>query len=39
MEMQTKIKIPEDLSILCTIYQIKPETLIQLFVDKVSFLL
>lgn len=37
MESQMNINIPEDLSILCTIYQIKPETLVQLFVDKVSF--
>lgn len=37
MKTQMNINIPEDFSTLCTIYQIKPVTLIQLFADKLSF--
>ncbi len=31
------LNLPEDFTTLCTIYQIKPETMIQSFIDQVSF--
>jgi len=37
METNIQLSLPEDFSMLCTIYQIKPELLIQQFVDQVSF--
>jgi hypothetical protein len=37
METNMNINLPEDFTILCSIYQIKPETFIQSFVDQVSF--
>jgi hypothetical protein len=37
METQIQLSLPEDFSTLCTIYQIKPELLIQQFIDQVSF--
>ena len=37
MEANTKIHLPEDFNILCSIYQIKPESIIQSFVNEISF--
>ena len=37
METQIQLSLPEDFSMLCTIYQIKPELILQQFIDQVSF--
>lgn len=37
METNIQVSLPEDFSTLCTIYQIRPELLIQQFIDRVSF--
>jgi hypothetical protein len=37
METNMNINLPEDFSTLCSIYQIKPEVIIQSFVNQVSF--
>lgn len=37
MEATIKLNLPDDFTMLCTIYNINPETLIQSFIDQVSF--
>ena len=37
MEVQLNLNLPEDFSNLCTIYQIKPENILQALMDQVSF--
>jgi hypothetical protein len=37
METNMKITLPEDFIILTSIYQIRPEVIVQLFVDQISF--
>lgn len=37
METKISITLPDDFNTLCTIYQIKPEVIIQTFVNQVSF--
>lgn len=37
METAISITLPEDFHTLCSIYQIKPEVLVQSFIDQVSF--
>ncbi|WP_158800215.1 hypothetical protein [Pedobacter sp. L105] len=37
METNIEVNLPVDFTTLCTIYQIKPETLIQLFINSLSF--
>lgn len=37
METTINITLPEDFNILCNIYQIRPETIIQKFIEQVSF--
>ena len=37
MKTSIQLDLPEDFSTLCTIYQIKPETFVQSFINQVSF--
>lgn len=37
METAINVTLPEDFNTLCSIYQIKPEVLVQSFIDQVSF--
>jgi len=37
METQIQLSLPEDFSMLCTIYQIKPELILEQFINQVSF--
>ncbi|MNV64906.1 hypothetical protein D3C71_1575710 [compost metagenome] len=37
MDINLKVSLPQDFTILCDLFQVSPETIIQNFINKVSF--